>query len=166
MVLGSTRVVFTVQLVWLIALVPALYAGAQLAGIAGAAAAHVCVALFVVLPLYLRRAAAGGHRMATARRGRRGPAACTAARSPSWRSPPPASSPSTCSAVAVAGTAVLVALAFEARRMRAALAAAPVRHRRRDELTVRARKNAGPPALIVRGPAPVGPVRKREPWNP
>jgi O-antigen/teichoic acid export membrane protein len=53
-VLGSTRVVLTVQLIWFAALVPALYAGAQLAGIAGAAAAHVAVAVLVVLPLYLR----------------------------------------------------------------------------------------------------------------
>jgi O-antigen/teichoic acid export membrane protein len=52
-VLGSSRVVFTVQLIWLIALVPALYAGARLGGIAGAAAAHVAVAFAVVLPLYL-----------------------------------------------------------------------------------------------------------------
>jgi PST family polysaccharide transporter len=53
-VLGSSRVVFTVQLIWLLALVPALYVGAQLGGIAGAAAAHVAVAALVVLPLYLR----------------------------------------------------------------------------------------------------------------
>ncbi len=52
-VLGSTRVVFTVQLIWLIVLAPALYVGAQLGGIAGAAAAHVIVAVLVVLPLYL-----------------------------------------------------------------------------------------------------------------
>jgi O-antigen/teichoic acid export membrane protein len=52
-VLGSTRVVFTVQVIWLVALAPALYVGAQLAGIAGAAAAHVAVAVLVVLPMYL-----------------------------------------------------------------------------------------------------------------
>ena len=40
-VLGSTRVVFTVQVIWFVALVPALYAGAKLGGIAGAAFAHV-----------------------------------------------------------------------------------------------------------------------------
>jgi PST family polysaccharide transporter len=58
-VLGGTRVVFTVQVIWLIALVPALYVGANLAGVAGAAAAHVAVAIAVVLPIYvfeLRRA--------------------------------------------------------------------------------------------------------------
>ena len=53
-VLGSTRVILTVQLIWFVALVPSLYAGAELAGIAGAAAAHVAVAVVVVLPLYLR----------------------------------------------------------------------------------------------------------------
>ena len=50
-VLGSTRVVFTVQLVWFIGLVPALYAGAKLGGIAGAAGANRAVAVAVVLPL-------------------------------------------------------------------------------------------------------------------
>ncbi|WP_283139119.1 oligosaccharide flippase family protein [Rhizohabitans arisaemae] len=52
-VLGSTRIVFAVQVVWLIALLPAVYAGATLAGIAGAAAAQLAVALLVVLPWYL-----------------------------------------------------------------------------------------------------------------
>ena len=53
-VLGSSRVVLAVQLIWLVALVPALYAGAQIGGIGGAAAAHVAIATFVVLPMYLR----------------------------------------------------------------------------------------------------------------
>jgi O-antigen/teichoic acid export membrane protein len=52
-VLGSTRVVFTVQVIWLIALAPAVYLGAELAGIAGASAAHVGVAVAVILPIYL-----------------------------------------------------------------------------------------------------------------
>ena len=52
-VVGNSRVVFTVQVIWLIALIPALYAGAALAGIGGASAAHVAVALAVVLPIYL-----------------------------------------------------------------------------------------------------------------
>jgi PST family polysaccharide transporter len=52
-VLGSTRVVFTVQVIWFLALIPALYAGAELSGIAGAAFANVAVAAAVVLPLYL-----------------------------------------------------------------------------------------------------------------
>ena len=52
-VLGSTRVVFAVQVIWLIALVPAVYVGAEVAGIAGASAGHVVVALAVVIPIYL-----------------------------------------------------------------------------------------------------------------
>jgi PST family polysaccharide transporter len=52
-VVGSTRVVFTVQVIWFAALLPALYAGAALAGIAGAAFGNVAVAVAVVLPLYL-----------------------------------------------------------------------------------------------------------------
>jgi O-antigen/teichoic acid export membrane protein len=52
-VLGSTRAVFTVQVIWFVALVPALYAGAELGGIAGAAFANVAVAVVVVVPLYL-----------------------------------------------------------------------------------------------------------------
>ena len=119
-VLGSTRVVFTVQLVWLIALVPALYVGAHLAGIAGAAAAHVCVALFVVLPLYLvelRRAGiawrplAAGVAVPLLYSGAVALVALAAARIIALD----------VLAVAVACTAALVALAFEARRMRAAL---------------------------------------------
>ena len=119
-VLGSTRVVFTVQLVWLIALVPALYVGAHLAGIAGAAAAHVCVALFVVLPLYLvelRRAGiawrplAAGVAVPLLCSGAVALVALAAARIIAFDA----------LAVAVACTAALVALALEARRMRAAL---------------------------------------------
>lgn len=52
-VLGRTRVVLAVQVIWFATLVPALYAGAALGGIAGAAAAQVAVALLVVLPTYL-----------------------------------------------------------------------------------------------------------------
>ena len=52
-VLARSRVVFTVQLVWLIALVPALVAGAKLRGTAGVAMAEVAVAALLVLPWYL-----------------------------------------------------------------------------------------------------------------
>ena len=52
-VLAQSRVVFTVQLVWLIVLVPALVIGTKAHGIAGAAMAEVLVALCVVLPWYL-----------------------------------------------------------------------------------------------------------------
>jgi len=54
-VLGSTKVVLAVQLVWLVALIPGVYVGARLAGIAGAAASQVVVAMVVVLPIYLLR---------------------------------------------------------------------------------------------------------------
>jgi O-antigen/teichoic acid export membrane protein len=53
-VLARSRVVFTVQLVWLIALVPALIAGTLTDGIAGAAIAEVAVAALLVIPWYLR----------------------------------------------------------------------------------------------------------------
>ena len=66
-VVGGTRIVFTVQVIWLLVLVPALYAGAKLGGFAGAAAAQVVVALVVVLPVYvheLRRAGIGSRALA------------------------------------------------------------------------------------------------------
>ncbi|WP_131740494.1 oligosaccharide flippase family protein [Actinomadura roseirufa] len=52
-VLARTRAVFTVQVVWLVVLVPALVVGARVKGIPGVGAAHVAVAALVVLPLYL-----------------------------------------------------------------------------------------------------------------
>jgi O-antigen/teichoic acid export membrane protein len=52
-VLANTRVVFTVQIVWLVALVPALYLGARAGGAAGAAGAALAVAAGVVAPVYL-----------------------------------------------------------------------------------------------------------------
>jgi O-antigen/teichoic acid export membrane protein len=52
-VLARSRVVFTVQLVWLIALIPALIAGTKLDGIGGAALAEVAVASLLVVPWYL-----------------------------------------------------------------------------------------------------------------
>jgi PST family polysaccharide transporter len=52
-VLASTRVVFTVQVIWLVALIPALYAGSTLWGLQGAGVAQFAVALVVVLPIYL-----------------------------------------------------------------------------------------------------------------
>jgi PST family polysaccharide transporter len=52
-VLANTRVVFTVQVIWLVALIPALYAGARLGGPAGAGAAQLAVAAAVVAPIYL-----------------------------------------------------------------------------------------------------------------
>jgi PST family polysaccharide transporter len=52
-VLANTRVVFLVQVLWLVALVPALYVGASTGGAAGAAAAALAVAVGVVAPVYL-----------------------------------------------------------------------------------------------------------------
>jgi len=52
-VLARSRVLCTVQLVWLVVLVPALIAGSRAAGIAGAGMAEVAVAACVVLPWYL-----------------------------------------------------------------------------------------------------------------
>jgi O-antigen/teichoic acid export membrane protein len=51
-VVGSTRVVLTVQLIWLAVLVPALWWGASHGGVAGAAAAQFVVAVLIVAPLY------------------------------------------------------------------------------------------------------------------
>lgn len=52
-VLAKSRVVFTVQLAWLLALIPSLIVGARLGGIGGVAIAGVVVAAVVVLPWYL-----------------------------------------------------------------------------------------------------------------
>jgi PST family polysaccharide transporter len=52
-VLANTRVVFTVQVVWLLVLLPAVYLGARSGGSAGAAIAQFAVGLLLVLPIYL-----------------------------------------------------------------------------------------------------------------
>jgi O-antigen/teichoic acid export membrane protein len=64
-VLARSRVVLTVQLVWLLALIPSLIAGAWLGGIRGVAAAGVAVAAFVVLPWYLIELARVGIKVRT-----------------------------------------------------------------------------------------------------
>jgi len=61
-VLARTRVVFTVQLGWLLVLVPALIAGARLAGIVGVGVAEAAVAGGVVLPWYLHELRGAGIR--------------------------------------------------------------------------------------------------------
>lgn len=53
-VLAKARVIFTLQLVWLLVLVPALAAGALTGGIRGAAIAETLVAAALPLPWYLR----------------------------------------------------------------------------------------------------------------
>jgi PST family polysaccharide transporter len=50
---GRGATVLVLQLTWLAAVVPALALGASVGGIAGAALAHVLVALFVAVPLHL-----------------------------------------------------------------------------------------------------------------
>jgi O-antigen/teichoic acid export membrane protein len=52
-VLGKSRLLLTVQLVWIVALVPAIVAGASIAGIYGAAMAATAVACALVLPCYV-----------------------------------------------------------------------------------------------------------------
>jgi lipopolysaccharide exporter len=55
---GRTGQVLVVQVVWAVALIPAMIVGVNLGGLAGAGWAHVLVAVVVVLPaylLYLRR---------------------------------------------------------------------------------------------------------------
>ena len=52
-VLGMSRVVFTLQLAWLIVLVPGLIAGAVIQGVAGVALAELAVAAAIPLPWYL-----------------------------------------------------------------------------------------------------------------
>jgi O-antigen/teichoic acid export membrane protein len=61
-VLARSRVVFTVQFGWLLALVPALIAGARLAGIVGVGVAEVAVAGGVILPWYLHELRGAGIR--------------------------------------------------------------------------------------------------------
>jgi O-antigen/teichoic acid export membrane protein len=59
-VLARNRVVFTVQLGWLLALIPALITGARLAGIAGVGVAEAAVAGGLILPWYLRELSRAG----------------------------------------------------------------------------------------------------------
>jgi O-antigen/teichoic acid export membrane protein len=61
-VLARTRVVFTVQLGWLLALLPALIAGAHLDGIVGVGVAEAAVAGGVILPWYLHELRGAGIR--------------------------------------------------------------------------------------------------------
>jgi O-antigen/teichoic acid export membrane protein len=61
-VLARTRVVFTVQLGWLVALVPALIVGARLDGIVGVGVAQAVVAGGVILPWYLHELRGAGIR--------------------------------------------------------------------------------------------------------
>jgi lipopolysaccharide exporter len=51
---GHGRAFLTIQVIWIIALVPTLWVGAALDGTTGVAVAHVALVLFLVLPLHLR----------------------------------------------------------------------------------------------------------------
>lgn len=62
-VLGMSGIIFKVQIVWLVVLVPALLAGASWGGLAGLAAAPVLVAALVILPIYLRMLVNRGFKM-------------------------------------------------------------------------------------------------------
>lgn len=63
---GHTREVLIVQIAWLVVMIPAMYLGVHLFGLAGAGAAHLAVALAIPLTLYLyflRKVAVGTIRM-------------------------------------------------------------------------------------------------------
>ncbi|RLQ84707.1 hypothetical protein D9V28_10420 [Mycetocola zhadangensis] len=49
---GASRVTFIVQVVWIVALIPATLVGVNVAGIVGVGIAHLAVALLVVCPAY------------------------------------------------------------------------------------------------------------------
>jgi PST family polysaccharide transporter len=143
-VLGSTAVVLAVQLIWLLALIPGVYVGARLAGIAGAAAGQVVVAIAVVLPIYLRRLRGEG--IAARDLGARVavPIACgigvgavalasQGITSLDW------------AALGIAGVAVLAALALQGRSIQAAL------RRLRSVLSDSGAERRPPTAAVVAG---------------
>ena len=170
-VLARSRVVFTVQLVWLLALVPALIAGARAGGISGAGLAEVAVAAGVVLPWYLaelskvgigRRALAARLWLPLLVAAGVGGAAAVAART----------IPVDLAALAVGGAVTLAATGLLAYLMRHALASlrphlgqrGPADHVRADahdaepgrgEAAARPRQAAGqPPELRAASPRP------------
>jgi O-antigen/teichoic acid export membrane protein len=145
-VLARTRVVFTVQLGWLLALFPALIAGARLAGIAGVGVAEAAVAGGVILPWYLhelrragirRRVLGSRLRLPLAGAVAAGLAAAVAARA----------LPSDLAALAVSGAAGLAVVGLLVFRMRAAL--------------VRLRRGQVPATPAPATPAPAAPTARR-----
>jgi O-antigen/teichoic acid export membrane protein len=119
-VLARTRVVFTVQLGWLLVLVPALFAGARLAGIVGVGMAEAAVAGGLILPWYLHELRGAGIRrrvlgsrllLPLAGAAAAGLAAAVAARV----------LPNDLAALAASGTAGLAVVGLLAFRMRATL---------------------------------------------
>jgi O-antigen/teichoic acid export membrane protein len=117
-VIGITRVIFRIQLLWFAALLPAVYAGAEMGGIAGAAAAQVLVAGLVVLPYYLLALARAGIPWLSVARGLAVPVGCGAAVAAVSFAAQRFISLDLL-ALVVAGLAVLAALGVEARKMRA-----------------------------------------------
>ncbi|MFD0688158.1 lipopolysaccharide biosynthesis protein [Actinomadura fibrosa] len=119
-VLARSRAVFTVQLIWLVVLVPALVAGAHAKGVSGVGAAHVAVAALVVLPMYLwelHRAGVGTRAVLA----RIGPPAAIAAGVGLAAVAAHAAIPLDVIALAVAGTVALAAIGLLLRRTRGAL---------------------------------------------
>jgi lipopolysaccharide exporter len=51
--LGRAGLLFVVQLIWLVSLIPAMAAGVHLRGVVGAALAHIVILVPIVLPCYL-----------------------------------------------------------------------------------------------------------------
>jgi O-antigen/teichoic acid export membrane protein len=164
-VLARSRVVFTVQLAWLLALVPALVVGARVDGISGAGLAEVAVAACVVLPWYLRELSKVG-------------IGCRALAARLWLPLAVAAGAGVCAAVAartiaidlvalaVGGAAALAAIGLLAYLMRHALAALrPHLMRRRRAPCAEAgpcaaagHPAAAPAAASAPGPAGAEPV--------
>jgi PST family polysaccharide transporter len=115
-VLGRTRVIFMLQVIWFIALVPALYFGAKWSGIAGVAAAQAIIAGCIVLPVYLWQLQRVGIRGLSLARGVAIPVLCGATVAVVSLAAQQLTSLDVI-ALAVAGMAMLAALAVEARRV-------------------------------------------------
>ena len=77
-VLARSRLLLAIQLGWLLALVPALVAGARADGLAGASGAELAVAVAGVLPCYLSALSKAGIRLRTLARHLRLPVAGSA----------------------------------------------------------------------------------------
>jgi O-antigen/teichoic acid export membrane protein len=119
-VLARTRVVFTVQLGWLLVLVPALIAGARLAGIVGVGVAEAAVAGGVILPWYVHELRGAGIRWRVLGSRLRLPLAGAAAAGLAAAGAAQAL-PSDLAALAVSGLAGLAVVGLLVFRMRAAL---------------------------------------------
>jgi O-antigen/teichoic acid export membrane protein len=61
-VLGRSRAILIIQIVWLVVLIPSLILGASVAGVAGLAGVQVIVAAVVITPLYVAQFARAGLR--------------------------------------------------------------------------------------------------------